>query len=156
MNKWVKLIIAILICQLAGVIGSVFSTPSIETWYATLQKPFFSPPNWVFGPVWITLYTLMGISLYFVWNKDLKNREVKISISIFAVQLALNILWSFLFFRLQNPFYGLIEIIILWVVILITILKFYKVDKRAGLILLPYIFWVSIATALNYYVWILN
>ena len=151
MNKWIKLIIAVLICQLAGVFGSLFTSPSIGTWYAQLEKPFFTPPNWVFGPVWITLFTLMGISLYLVWNK-----KDKVSISIFGVQLVLNALWSLLFFGLQNPFYALVEIIILWFAILITIVKFYKIDKRAGLILLPYILWVSIATALNYYVWILN
>ena len=156
MNKWIRLIIAILVCQLAGVVGSIFTAPSIATWYSKLQKPFFSPPNWVFAPVWITLFTLIGISLYLIWNKGLKDKLVKVSISVFAVQLILNVLWSFLFFGLQNPFYGLIEIIMLWIAILITILKFYKVDKRAGLLLLPYILWVSIATVLNYYIFVLN
>ena len=156
MNKWIRLIVAIIICQMAGVIGSIFTTPYIATWYATLKKPFFSPPNWVFAPVWLTLFSLMGISLYWVWNKDLKNKEVKNSVLIFTSQLIMNILWSVLFFGFQNPFYGLIGIIILWVTILFTILKFYKIDKRAGLILIPYILWVSIATALNYYVLILN
>ena len=156
MNRWVKLVVAILVCQLAGVVGSIFTTPSIATWYATLQKPFFSPPNWLFAPVWITLFILMGISLYLVWDKGLKDKGVKISISVFAVQLFLNALWSFLFFGLQNPLYGLIEIIILWVAILITIFEFYKVDKKAALLLLPYILWVSIATVLNYYIFVLN
>jgi tryptophan-rich sensory protein len=121
-----------------------------------LQKPSFSPPNFVFAPVWVTLFILMSISLYLVWNKGLKNKEVRISISIFAIQLVLNILWSLLFFGLQNPFYGLIDIIALWVAILITIMRFYKVDRRAGLLLLPYILWVSLAMILNYYVFILN
>ena len=151
MNKWIKLIIAILICQLAGVFGSIFTYSSIGTWFVSLQKPAFSPPNWLFGPVWITLYTLMGISLYLIWNK-----RDKFSILIFGFQLILNALWSLLFFGLQNPFYALVEIIILWFAILIMIVKFYKIDKRAGLILLPYILWVSVATALNYYVFILN
>jgi len=151
MNKWFKLIIAILICQLAGVFGSLFTSPSIETWYAQLEKPFFTPPSWAFGPVWITLYTLMGISLYLVWDK-----KDKFAISIFGVQLVLNVLWSLLFFGLQNPFYGLVEIIALWFAILITIVKFYKIDKRAGIILIPYILWVSVAAALNYYILILN
>lgn len=151
MNKWIKLIIAILVCQSAGVFGSLFTSPSIGTWYAELEKPFFTPPNWAFGPVWITLFTLMGISLYLVWNK-----RDKVSISIFGVQLFLNALWSLLFFGLQNPFYGLVEIVILWFVILLTIVKFYKIDKRAGIILIPYILWVSVAAALNYYIWVLN
>lgn len=153
MNKWVKLIASILICQIAGVIGSVFTTPSITTWYADLQKPGFSPPNWVFGPVWITLYTLMGISLYLVWNKK---KNIKIPLTLFFIQLILNSIWSIIFFGLQNPFYALIEIIILWIMILLTIISFYKVSKKAGLLLLPYIIWVSVATILNYYIWILN
>lgn len=156
MNKWAKLIAAILICELAGAAGSVFTTSSIATWYVTLQKPFFTPPNWAFAPVWLTFYALMGISLYWILNKDLKNKAVKTSVLVFAVQLVLNIFWSILFFGLQNPLYGLIEIVILWIAILATILEFYKIDKKAGLILLPYIIWVSIAMALNYYVFILN
>ena len=153
MNKWIKLIVSILICQIAGIIGSIFTTPSITTWYADLQQPAFSPPNWVFGPVWITLYTLMGISLYLVWNK--KN-NVKIPLTLFFIQLILNSIWSIIFFGLQNPFYALIEIIILWITILLTIISFYKISKKASLLLLPYIIWVTVATTLNYYIWILN
>jgi len=153
MNKWVKLIVSILICQIAGVIGSIFTAPSITSWYADLQKPAFSPPNWVFGPVWITLYTLMGISLYLVWNKK---KNVKIPLTLFFTQLILNSIWSIIFFGLQNPFYALIEIIILWIMILVTIIRFYKISKKASLLLLPYIIWVSVATILNYYIWILN
>lgn len=154
MNKWIRPVITILICQMAGIIGSVFTMPSIPTWYASLNKPWFSPPNWLFGPVWITLFTLMGISLYLIWNKGLKN--VKIPLTIFGVQLILNTIWSFLFFGLKSPFIAFIEIIILWISIALTIISFYRVSKKAGLILLPYIIWVSIATALNYYIWILN
>ena len=153
MNKWIKLIVSILICQIAGIIGSIFTTPSITTWYADLQQPAFSPPNWVFGPVWITLYTLIGISLYLVWNKK---KNIKIPLTLFFIQLILNSIWSIIFFGLQNPFYALIEIIILWITILLTIINFYKVSKKAGLLLLPYIIWVSVATILNYYIWILN
>ena len=152
----VKLIVAIVICQMAGVIGSLFTTPAISTWYATIQKPWFTPPNWLFGPVWITLFTLMGISLYLVWNKGLKNKEARLSLFMFFVQLVLNSFWSILFFGLKTPFYAFIEIIILWVAIAITIFKFYKISKYAGLILIPYIAWVSIALTLNMYVWILN
>jgi len=153
MNKWVKLIISVLICQIAGVIGSIFTAPSITAWYANLQKPAFSPPNWVFGPVWITLYTLMGISLYLVWNKK---KNIKIPLTLFFIQLILNSIWSVIFFGLQNPFYALIEIIILWIMILLTVISFYKVSKKASLLLLPYIVWVTVATFLNYYIWILN
>ena len=151
-----KLIVAIVVCQVAGTIGSVFTFSSIPIWYATINKPSFTPPNWLFGPVWITLYTLMGISLYLIWNKGLENKEVKSSLFIFSAQLALNALWSILFFGLKSPFYAFIEIIILWIAITVTIFKFYKISKGAGLVLLPYIIWVSIALTLNFYVWILN
>ncbi|MBN2202722.1 MAG: tryptophan-rich sensory protein [Candidatus Aenigmarchaeota archaeon] len=151
MNKWIKLFMFIFLCQMAGIIGSVFTTSSITTWYATLEKPWFTPPNFVFGPVWITLYTLMGISLYLVWDK-----KDKLSISFFSAQLLINTLWSILFFGLKSPLYGLISIIPMWILILLTIVKFYMIDKRAGVILIPYIVWVTIATLLNYFVWVLN
>ncbi|MFH1328993.1 MAG: TspO/MBR family protein [Candidatus Bathyarchaeota archaeon] len=151
-----KLIVAIVICQLAGAVGSIFTTPSIPIWYASLQKPIFTPPNWLFAPVWITLFTLMGISAYLIWRKSLKNRHVKTALVIFDIQLILNALWSYLFFGLQSPFYGFIGIVILWIAIALTILKFYRIFRAAGLILIPYIVWVSIALSLNYYVWMFN
>jgi benzodiazapine receptor len=156
MNKWIKLIMAVLICQSAGILGSIFTFPSIGTWYAGLEKPFFTPPNWIFGPVWISLYTLMGISLYLVWQKGPSKEDVRSALLAFSGQLVLNSVWSIVFFGLMSPFYALILIVLMWFVILITIAKFYKVDKRAGLILVPYIVWVSIATALNYYILVLN
>jgi tryptophan-rich sensory protein len=152
----VKLLLAIIICQAAGFAGSVFTTPSIATWYVTLQKPSFAPPNWIFAPVWITLFTLMGISLYLVWSKGLEKKKVKIAISIFAAQLVLNIIWSILFFGLHSPAYAFAEIIILWIAIALTIFKFSKISRNATLVLLPYIIWVSIAAYLNYSIWILN
>ncbi len=151
-----KLILAIVVCQIAGAIGSIFTFSSIPTWYATINKPSFTPPNWLFGPVWITLYTLMGVSLYLIWNKGLENKEVKSSLFIFSAQLSLNALWSILFFGLKSPLYAFIEIIILWITIAVTIFKFYKISKNAGVILIPYIIWVSIALTLNFYVWIRN
>lgn len=156
MKKWIKFIAAIFICQIAGIIGSIFTTSSIPTWYAQLNKPWFTPPNWLFGPVWITLYTLMGISLYIIWNKNLEIKKIKIPLILFFVQLTLNALWSLIFFGLESKFYGFIEIIILWVSIALTIFSFSKISKKAALLLIPYIVWVSIATFLNYYVWILN
>jgi benzodiazapine receptor len=156
MNKWIVLIIAILVCQAAGIIGSIFTYPSIGTWYAELEKPFFTPPNWVFGPVWITLYTLMGISLFWIWQKGPNKENVRGALLAFFGQLVLNSVWSIVFFGLQSPFYALILIVMLWFLILLTIFKFYKIDKKAGLILIPYILWVTIATALNYYIFVLN
>lgn len=151
-----KLIVSILICQLAGFIGSIFTAPSIPTWYASLKKPGFSPPNWVFAPVWIILFLLMGISLYIIWNRGLEHEKVKSAIIIFSVQLILNILWSFLFFGLKSPFLAFLEIILLWLVILINIIRFYNISKTAGLLLLPYILWVSFAAVLNFFIWWLN
>jgi len=151
-----KLISAILICQSAGIIGSIFTSSSLQTWYTTLQLPSFAPPGWFIGIVWIILYTLIGISLYLVWNKGLKNKQVKNSLYLFGLQLILNAVWSILFFGLRSPLLGLIEIVFLWIFIALTILKFYKISKTAGLLLLPYIVWVSIALTLNFYIWRLN
>jgi len=151
-----KLIISILICQLAGVIGSVFTAPSITTWYATLEKPSFNPPGWVFAPAWTTLFLLMGIALYIIWNRGLENEKVKLAVIIFAVQLILNILWSILFFGLKFPFLAFLEIILLWLVILVNIVKFYNISKPAGLLLMPYIVWVSFAVILNFFIFRLN
>jgi tryptophan-rich sensory protein len=151
-----KLLSAIIICQLAGVIGSIFTSSSVETWYAELTLPSFAPPGWFIGAVWITLYTLMGISLYLIWNKGLRNKSVKEAVSIFFIQLVLNSVWSFLFFGLQSPFIAFIEIIILWIAILFTVIKFYRISKNASLLLIPYIMWVSVALLLNFSIWLLN
>jgi len=156
MRKLIKIIISILLCQGAGAIGSLFTSSAISTWYATLQKPSFNPPNWIFAPVWTILFLLMGVSLYLIWGKGLENKKVKIALLIFGVQLVLNIFWSFLFFGLQSPLYAFIEIIILWLAILLTIITFYKISKSAAYLLLPYIFWVSFASILNFSILILN
>jgi tryptophan-rich sensory protein len=151
-----KFIISIVICQLAGVLGSLFTIPKIPGWYASLNKPAFAPPSWVFGPVWVALYILMGISLYLVWNRGIKGKGEKMAVYLFGVQLALNALWSFLFFGLESPFYGLAGIVLMWLAILATMWKFYVIDRRAAFLLVPYIAWVSLAALLNYSVWALN
>ena len=151
-----KLIFSILICLLAGFIGSFFTTPAIPTWYATLQKPSFAPPNWVFFPVWTALFIMMGISLFLVWKNGREDKKFKTAIYLFAGQLVLNTLWSFAFFGLRSPLLGLMEIIILWIAILATILTFRKLSKTAAYLLIPYIFWVSFAAFLNFSIWRLN
>ena len=151
-----RLVVAIFVCQMAGVVGSAFTRPSISSWYAALRKPTFTPPNWLFGPVWISLFLLMGISAYLIWSKGIQNREVIIALSIFGIQLVLNILWSFFFFKLQSPFYAFIEILMLWLAILLTIIYFFKISRTASFLLFPYIFWVSFAAILNFYIWRLN
>jgi len=155
-SKILKLMMAILFCQVVGVVGSLFTYPSIQTWYATVRKPDFTPPNWVFAPVWITLFVLMGVSAYLIWNEGLQNRNVRVALLIFGIQLVLNMLWSFLFFKLQSPLYAFFEIIILWVVIILTITNFFKISKIAGLLLIPYIIWVSFAAILNFSIVRLN
>lgn len=152
----IKLIVSILICQLSGLIGSVFTASSISTWYATLKKPTFNPPNWVFAPVWTILFLLMGISFYIIWNRGLEDEKVKSAIIIFSIQLILNIFWSFLFFGLKSPFLAFLEIILLWFVILMNIIQFYNISKTAGFLLLPYILWVSFAVILNFFILRLN
>ena len=152
----VKLIVSIIACQCAGLVGSIFTTPAIPTWYAALQKPAFTPPNWLFGPAWATLYLLMGISAFIVWRRGLDNRQVRGALIVFLIQLVLNALWSVAFFGLRSPLYGVIVIVALWIAILFTILKFFKVSSASGALLLPYILWVSFAAVLNVSVWILN
>ncbi len=151
-----KLIGSILLCEAAGIIGSVATAPQIGAWYQTLQKPAFTPPSWVFGPVWTTLYFLMGISLYMVLDEAAKGKEIRVPLYIFSIQLILNVLWSFLFFGLQSPFLGLVGIGALWIAIVATIGVFYQVRPAASYLLLPYIAWVSLASLVNYSVWILN
>lgn len=151
-----KLILAILICQSAGWIGSIFTTPSIQTWYATLTKPSFNPPNWVFAPVWTFLFLTMGVALWLIWRGGFKTLGRQQALRVFIIQLCLNVLWSLVFFGLHQPGIALIEILLLWLAILITIIKFYKIDRWAGLILIPYIAWVSFAAVLNLMLWRLN
>ena len=162
-NNFFKLVITIAISEAAGIIGVFFTTPSIAGWYADIVKPALNPPAWVFGPVWTTLFALMGISLFLIWKQHsniLQNvrmlRWWKIGITTFFIQLALNTLWSIIFFGLHSPGGALIEIVFLWIAILATIIAFYKISPLASGLLVPYILWVSFATYLNYSIWALN
>ena len=154
--NWKHLLISILVCQFTGVLGALFTTPAIPTWYNTLVKPSFVPPNWTFSVVWMLLFLLMGIALYIVWEKGLEKAEVRKAMTVFVIQLFLNIMWSVLFFGLRSPFYGLVGIVVLWVLILVNIWLFYKISRTSGLLLVPYILWVSFAAVLNYSIWVLN
>jgi benzodiazapine receptor len=144
-----QLVISIIACQLAGVIGGLFTGPAIPTWYATLRKPSFTPPGWVFGPVWVTLYVLMGVAAFLVWRKGFDNSQVRIALATFAVQLLLNALWSVVFFGQRSPTGGLVAIGLLWIAILLTIIAFARLSSVAALLLAPYILWVSFAAVLN-------
>jgi tryptophan-rich sensory protein len=158
MNKGdvLKFVISIFLCQMAGVIGGLFTASSVDTWYATLTKPSFNPPNWLFSPVWITLYGLMGIALFLVWRKGFQTQGVRGAIFFFGVQLALNTMWSMLFVGLKMPFVAFIEILILWAFVGITLLKFRKISRWGGYLLLPYLLWVGFAAVLNFFLWYLN
>jgi tryptophan-rich sensory protein len=155
-TDWKKLIASIIVCQLAGLLGAIFTSSAIPTWYATLEKPAFVPPDWTFSVVWMFLYLLMGLALYIVWRKGLDRRDVRLAMGVFGVQLFLNFLWSILFFGLRSPLLGMIEIIFLWFAIVATIWLFYRISRLAGALLMPYLAWVSFAALLNYYIWLLN
>ncbi len=163
MRKALQLVASVAVSELAGIIGAVFTMPAIPTWYAGLIKPVLNPPAWIFGPVWTTLYALMGTSLFLVWRRHsnlLKNvgmsRLFKWAAGMFFVQLALNTLWSIFFFGMHNPALAFLDIILLWLAILTTIILFYRISKPASYLLLPYILWVSFASYLNYSIWMLN
>ncbi|MEK7643983.1 MAG: TspO/MBR family protein [Patescibacteria group bacterium] len=163
-NNPLKLIIAIAVSELAGVIGSVFTTPSIAGWYSGIVKPAINPPAWVFGPVWTTLFALMGVSAWLIWKQGIatspsaprNDKKIRIALGIFLGQLVLNTLWSIIFFGLHSPGGALIEIIFLWFAILATIIAFAKISRPAAWLLAPYIIWVSFAIFLNYAIWALN
>lgn len=155
-KKAVRALVFVVVVELAGVIGSIFTSPAIGTWYATLNKPSFNPPNWIFAPVWTLLYLSMGICAFLIWEKGFNKKQVRTALLIFALQLFLNVLWSFLFFGLKSPSLAFVGIIVLWLAIAATIYVFYKISKPAGLILIPYILWVTFATLLNFSILILN
>lgn len=155
-RDWAALIGFIALAQAAGLIGSLFTAPAIEGWYSTLARPELAPPNWVFAPVWTTLFVLMGIAAFLVWREGTGKRAVRIALGIFVLQLALNTLWSVIFFGLQSPGFAFADLIVLWLAIAATIVKFAPLSKTAAWLLLPYIAWVSFAAYLNYAIWMLN
>ncbi len=155
MPKFLKLVISIAIPLVIGFLGSIFTSSSVDSWYKTINKPVFTPPGWLFGPAWTILFILIGLSFYFVWINNFGDK-LWLCIGVFVVQLILNLLWSFLFFTLKAPLLAFVEIVVLWVAILVNILVFFKVTKVAGYLLIPYILWVTFASALNLVVYLLN
>ena len=157
MNKYIRISIAVIGCLTMGYFSGTYTKESVETWYPMLVKPSFNPPNWVFAPVWSLLYLMMGISAGLVWDKITdQGEEVKAGLKFFAIQLALNAFWSYLFFELKNPLLALIEIVLLWLMIYETYIKFKKIDKIAGYLLVPYLLWVGFASVLNASICLLN
>lgn len=164
MKKYIKIIISIALPLLAGFLGSFFTSSSVDTWYTQIAKPVFNPPSWIFGPVWTILYILMGIAFYFVWTSDFSPRRKKAILLFFVGHLFLNLAWSLIFFG--SPFLSIggvnnigiafFEIVVLWLCIAILIFLFWRVRKIAGILLVPYILWVSFASVLNFEIWRLN
>ena len=159
MNKLsfsLKIILSVVACLLLGGISGIATTSSITGWYTTITKPSFNPPNWIFGPAWTLLYILMGIAFAMIWNAGTEKKEVKKAMKLFGLQLILNLIWSFLFFTMQNPAIAFIDIVILLIAINSTIRHFSAINKTAAYLLIPYLLWVSFATLLNGNIWYLN
>ncbi len=155
MAKSLKLVIAILLPMVVGGLSGFLTANSINGWYTTLNQPSFNPPNWVFGPVWTTLYLIMGISLYRIWSLPI-TEERNLAIKIFALQMTLNFFWSLIFFKWHLIGLALVEIIVMWIAIAMMIHKFKKLDKFAAYMNIPYLCWVSFATVLNASYYFLN
>ena len=151
-----KLIISLAITFLVGAVAAWFTTAGVNGWYAVANKPSFNPPNWVFAPVWTALYLMMGIALWLVWKKDGVKTGRRTALILFAIQLLLNFAWSFIFFYAHQPGWAFAEILLMWVSIMLTIIWFGKVSPAAAWLLVPYIWWVSFASLLNFYIWKLN
>lgn len=149
-----KLVLSLVLPQLSGLVGSYFTINAIPTWYTYLNKPSFSPPNWLFGPVWLTLYLMMGIAVYLNWIKNTK--QAKFNVRLFFIHLFFNLIWTPVFFGLKDTLFALYIIIMIWIFIVVMIINFRKVNKVSSILLIPYLFWVSFATLLNYFIWKLN
>ncbi|MDD2680951.1 MAG: tryptophan-rich sensory protein [Patescibacteria group bacterium] len=155
-KSWLLLVISLAISLSVGTLGSVFTETGPGTWYDSLLKPWFNPPNWIFAPVWTLLFILMGVALFLVWRHGWKDILVRKGVNMFFIQLAFNLLWSYFFFGLNNPRLAFLEIIALWLAIAALMINFYRVDKRAAWLLWPYLTWVSFAAFLNFSIWQLN
>jgi benzodiazapine receptor len=157
MNKITKILTVVVTCIAIGYFSGIVTRSSIETWYPNLIKPSFNPPNWIFAPVWSMLYIMMGVAAGLVWDRiNFEKEMVKKALVLFAIQLGLNALWSYLFFGLMNPMLALLEIVVLWLMIYETYIQFAKINKIAGYLLIPYLAWVSFAAVLNASIWWLN
>jgi tryptophan-rich sensory protein len=156
LGELAKLLAAIVACEAAGAIGALATGAAIDTWYRQIRKPSFTPPDWVFAPVWTVLYALMGVSLYLIWRAGARGRATGPALTLFAIQLVLNALWSFLFFRFRAPGVACVEIVVLWAAIALTMVAAFRLSRWAGLLLVPYLLWVGFAALLNGAIWRLN
>lgn len=156
MKNWIKLIISLALPQIAGLTGALFTETGEGSWYRTIEKPEWNPPGWVFGPVWTTLYILMGIAFYLIWKSETPWLRKRPAMILWIIQLVFNFLWTIIFFNLHQIGWALAEIIVLWVLILAAIFAFACINKVAAWLLVPYISWVSFATLLTGTIWMLN
>ncbi len=154
-HPWIGLVIFLVVCFAAAGIGGAVTTPKIATWYATLTKPSWNPPNWIFGPVWSALYCCMAVAAWFIWRQG-GSPSAKVPLTLFAVQLALNVLWSCIFFGLEKPGLAFGEVLLLWTAIAATMIVFWQRSVIAGILFVPYLAWVSYASFLNFTIWRLN
>lgn len=152
-NRWLALAGFILLCLAAGAIGGWATRPAIADWYRVIAKPDWTPPDWLFAPVWTLLYVMMAVAAWLVWQS---RRNVAPALALFFVQLALNLAWSLIFFGLRAPGLAALEIAALWVFIVLTMVAFFRRVTAAGLLFVPYLAWVSFAAALNVAIWRLN
>lgn len=154
-QRFAGALVSVLIALAAGLIGNFLGMDAISTWYAGLEKPAWNPPNWIFGPVWTLLYILMGVAAYVVWEQK-KDSARRGALVVYGVQLLLNAAWSIIFFTFKQPAIAFGEIVLMWLAILVTIVMFWRIKPLAGILLLPYIAWVTFATVLNFAIWQLN
>jgi tryptophan-rich sensory protein len=152
-NSWLVLAGLILLCLTTGAIGGFATQPSIDSWYRLIAKPWWTPPDWVFGPVWSMLYVMMAVAAWLVWKTGDRVRPAMV---LFGVQLVLNLLWSLLFFGARSPGMALVEVVFLWGSVLLTMLAFFGRQSTAGWLFVPYLAWVSFAAVLNFAIWSMN
>lgn len=156
MKNWIKAVIAISIPLMVGGVSGYFTVAGVGSWYTQINRPTWNPPNWLFGPVWTTLYIMMGIALYLVWKSRLNTPLKSNAILFWSIQMTLNFFWSFIFFNQHLIGFAFVEMVMMWLAILVTIFAFSKINKYAAWLMVPYIAWVSFAGILNFTIWKLN
>lgn len=156
MKDFPKLVASVITCELVGFLGTPFTISAIPTWYVTLNKPFFAPPNWIFGPVWTVLYCMMGVAFYLIWKLGWQKKKTRVAGRLFLAQLLLNFIWTPIFFGLRAPILALVVIVAMWMLIVMTMKRFYPLSRLAFYLLVPYLLWVSFATLLNAAIVLLN
>jgi translocator protein len=154
-DQWFKLIISLGLPNAVGMVASFVTMPAVRSWYADLAKPNYTPPNWIFAPAWLVLYTMMGFAFFLIWTRA-GDRRVVFACWFYIVHLLVNGLWPFLFFGLHSPFWAFVDIVLLWFMIIGVFLLFFSIDRKAACLLIPYWLWVTFAASRNYLIWRMN